>query len=444
MERRRSGARLARRVVRATVTLVVAAGAVAPSAAGAAVTTLSVSSANPACSDAGPGTATIPFCSIRKAATVAQAGQTVVVAGGIYAGDISPASSGTAGAPIVFTAAPGAAVLVWGGTSGFRIASRSNIVVNGFGVAASSGPGINVIGSTGIWLVNNRVSYSGKPTLGSSARGIRFEGTSSSVIYRNTTDHNSDAGIGLSTSSNSNIVAGNTSYANARGYTRAAAGIDLRDGAGNVVTGNVTFDNEDSGINVWYGTSGTNVTTNVVYRNGDHGIDVKNAVNTLVVSNTVSGNTDSGIEATMAIATYLANNISTDNGINSPRSSGNIRVDAASAGWTVVDYDLVNLSVPGVMIDWAGTTYGTLAAFQAATGREPHGRQGDPRFAAVGNADFHLLAGSPAIDSASASALGEPVRDADNAARVDDPATANSGTGSFSYYDRGAFEYLPR
>jgi parallel beta-helix repeat protein len=162
-----------------------------------------------------------------------------------------------------------------------------------------------------------------------------------------------------------------------------------------------------------------------------------------VVANTVVGNVVSGIEVTTSSGTTIANNVSVDNGINSPRTSGNLRVDASSAAATSVDDDLVFLRVAGVMVDWAGKRFSSLAAFQSATGRAPHGVQADPRFVAASSGDFHLRAGSGAIDNANSGAPGQPGNDADNRARVDDPATVNTGRGPIRYADRGAFEYRP-
>jgi parallel beta-helix repeat protein len=413
------------------------------SAAVAAPTTLYVDQANAACNDAGAGTAALPFCTIVRAAKVAAAGQTVLVASGTYTGDVSVGKSGAAGAPIVLTAAPGASVTVGGGTDGFKVSSKSWVTINGFTVTGTTGAGIYLTSATNVVVSNNRVTASGQPVNGLTARGIRLANTSSSTITHNTADHNTDAGIGVSGLSNDNTISGNVSFANARGYTRAAAGFDIRDGARNVVTGNVSHDNEDSGFNVWTGSSGTIATNNVAYRNGDHGIDVHDATNAVVVANTVHGNSDSGIEMTTSTGTYLANNLSTDNGVNSPRTSGQIRADAASIGTATLDSDLVNLSVPGVMIDWAGAKYPSLAAFRTATGREPNGVQGDPRYVSAPAGNFRLTAGSPAIDAANSAATAQPATDADGRSRVDDPATPNTGLGPLPYVDRGAFEYQP-
>jgi hypothetical protein len=55
--------------------------------------------------------------------------------------------------------------------------------------------------------------------------------------------------------------------------------------------------------------------------------------------------------------------------------------------------------------------------FRQATGQEAKGLQANPRWAAPGGGDFHLSAGSPAIDSADSSAAGETTTDAVNSAR---------------------------
>ena len=165
-----------------------------------------------------------------------------------------------------------------------------------------------------------------------------------------------------------------------------------------------------------------------------------NAIDAHIVANTVFANSDSGIESTTSTRTYLANNISVDNGINSTRSSGNIRIDSASTSTAILNDDLVFLRVPGTMVDWAGTKYTSLAAFRAATGKETRGIEADPRFRASATADFHLTTGSPAIDSANADAGGQPATDFDRLARFDDPATTNTGVGQIAFTDRGAFE----
>ena len=405
--------------------------------------TLFVNRAASTCLDSGTGSSAAPFCTINAAAQKATAGTTVVVASGTYPEQVNVAASGTQTAPIAITAADGASVTVSGGTNGFTINAKNWITVHGFTVTGTTSHGILVVNSSNVTVDTNRVTLAGQPTTGLTAFGIQFSGVTQSRIANNTTDHNSDAGVHVVAASNTNVITGNNSSSNARGYVRAAAGIDVRESTGNMVFANVSHDNEDSGFNAWTGTTNGQNTffDNVAYRNGDHGIDVHNAVDAHVVANTVFANSDSGIESTTSTRTYLANNISVDNGINSPRTAGNIRIDSASVSTAILDDDLVFLRVPGTMVDWAGTRYTSLAAFRTATGKETRGIEADPRFRASVTADFHLVAGSPAIDSANADASGQPPTDFDGLTRVDDPATTNTGIGQNTYTDRGAFEF---
>ena len=59
---------------------------------------------------------------------------------------------------------------------------------------------------------------------------------------------------------------------NAEGYQRNANGIDVIS-PGNVLIGNITHDNEDSGIKFYTGGNNNLAANNLTYNNGDHGID---------------------------------------------------------------------------------------------------------------------------------------------------------------------------
>lgn len=415
-----------------TVVVLVAAGGLAvlsatPASAGTA--TLSVNGGSTSCSDTGPGSTAVPFCTIGAAALKAVAGTTVQVAAGSYTGGVTVKYSGASGAPVVFSAAPG--VTVSGGTNGFKVSSKSYVTITGFRVTGTTGVGILVSGSTNVVLDSNDVSAAGQQVSGLEAKGISLSGTTSSTVTRNVTHGNSDAGIGVSSGSSGNTLSGNESYGNARGFSRAAAGIDLRGSTGNTVIANRLHDNEDSGLNIWNGSDGTLAVNNVIWSNGDHGIDVHSTNNARVISNSVDRNYDSGIEMTGSLNTVLANNISADNGIASARTSGQVRADTTSAPSATLDHDLLYLSVPPagrtVYIDWNGTKYTTLAAFTAATGQETHGLSANPQFAGAPT-DLHLTSSSPAIGQADATVSGEQSVDADGKART-------------APYDLGAYEF---
>ena len=265
-----------------------------------------------------------------------------------------------------------------------------------------------------------------------------------SSISDNTVDHNTDFGIFLTGSSARVTVTRNVTASNARGFTRAATGIEVYGSNDNIISFNVANDNEDTGIELRGGSSGNLVVGNVTYANGDHGLDCNGSPNQRFVSNTAYKNLTSGInvEGSSGGAT-LANNLSVDNAVNSPRGVGNIRVDSTSTSGTALDYDEVFLSSAGVMIVWGSSSYTSLSSFVSATGQETHGIQANPLFEAAASGDLHLLAGSPAIDSANSGASGETSIDADGNTRVDDPATPNTGAGPRLFDDRGAYEFQP-
>jgi parallel beta-helix repeat protein len=429
--------------------LTLAAALLVPAAEAHAATALFVARGDHACSDTGPGSARKPFCSINKAASVATAGTTVSVSAGTYVEEVVPANSGTSTAPITYTAAPGDEVLITGSVRGFTLRNKSWIVVNGFHITETSDSGIYLKNSSRITLSDNRVSGAGAPTDSSTtAQGIYLTGSTNVQVLNNVSDHNSDTGIYVSTGCSGVLIRDNTSFHNFREYTRAATGIDVRSPDATVID-NLTYDNEDSGVQVYNGGHRAVVVNNVSYHNGDHGIDVLNSTDTVVVSNTVYDNVTAGINLEGASGTAASsrgtvrNNISVNNGLTSSTTRGNIRVDASSTPGTTINYDLLNLSSPGTVITWGTTQYTSLAAMRTATGQEAAGIQGDPRWSDPTTGNFRLRSGSPAIDSADSGAPNQQVYDIEDQARIDDPAVPDTGTGPRTFDDRGAYERKP-
>ena len=307
---------------------------------------------------------------------------------------------------------------------------------------------------------------------GSTRAGIYINSTTNSTISGNTADHNSSHGILLTNGSNDNLVSGNIAFANAEGWQRNATGIKLDASNNNTILHNITFANEDTGLNIYTGSSGNFLIGNVTYGNGDHGIDFNASPNNTVIGNTVQGNVTAGINFEGASApgsggATVANNLMVDNGLRfqvgggtAAGQPGNMRFDANSLVGNALDYNIFYLNSGTALIQWNGASYSTLAAFQGAVpGQEIHGLEADPFFSApaaiaqrpaaapfnvaVNVGDYHLTAGSPAIDSANSDAINETTLDIEGNARVDDPSTADSGVGTRTYDDRGAYEFQP-
>ena len=390
---------------------------------------------------------------------------TVQVAAGTYTELVTATASGTSAEPEALTAAPG--VTVTGGLHGFAVSGVSYLTITGFTVTSTTGDGIYVVNSNNVTIDGNTVTGttgngilvkdSNKITTDSNhvttagtqnaARvGIRLQNSTNSVISSNEADHNTNTGIYLSLGSTGNQVTGNKTHDNKNVLNRIAAGIQLSGSPGNTIEKNISHDNEDSGIACLAGSNNNVVVNNVSYNNGDHGIDNSASTGIKILANTVYRNVTAGINVEGgSTGATIANNISVDNGINSPRTSGNIRVEASSIATTTMDYDLVNMSAGTVLLNWNSVTYVTLSAFQTATAalgtpQEVHGLFLDPRWVAPSSGSFQLSFGSPAIDSADSGATGQPTQDILGNARNDSCLT-DTGAGSPTYADRGAFEY---
>ncbi len=364
------------------------------------------------------------------------------VAKGTYRERVKVRASGTERRPIVFTAARGAKVVITGGENGFSISGGSWIRISGFTITHTIEYGINVSDASYVTLSDNRVRYSGRPAIGHAKYGIRLENVKHSLVAGNLVDHNTNSGIALVDGSTQNDVTGNESFANAKRYERAAAGIHLYASPGNVVTRNISHANEDSGIDLDRSADNV-VSNNVSYDNGDHGVDVTGgSARAHVLANSIYSNVTAGINVEAASRNVtIANNISVQNGVGSPRTSSNIRVDISSVPGSSLDYDIVSVAGgQAINLIWNSVAYTSLAALQVK-GQELHGIDADPSWEDPARGDFHLTARSPAIDSASSLVRSQPRADINRTQRTDDPATPNTGAGPRLYDDRGSFEY---
>ncbi|HXP18612.1 MAG TPA: right-handed parallel beta-helix repeat-containing protein [Streptosporangiaceae bacterium] len=435
--------------------------AIGTTAAGPALaaTTLVVDNASSSCSDGGPGTPARPLCTIGAAARRAVAGDTVLVSAGRYRGtSVDPARSGTSARPITFTAGRG--VRITGGPRAFALSGRSDIVISGFVITGTTSYGISVSGGRDVVIARNTVSFAGRPVPGSAAAGIYVRDLKGGQVSGNATHDNSSHGIYLLGTTTGVRVQGNRSYHNAYQYERNASGIEVN-APGNTIVHNVTYANEDSGINVFPGANRTVVTGNVSYDNGDHGIDNLDVSGGRITGNTVFRNCTSGINVEGTSSYYfIENNVAADNAtgtvinptpISPPHSytndcnrrDGNIGVFDSAPATTDANFNLVWQDGAGAEYVWAGTIFWDQSELTEDTGQEARGIFASPMFADPANWNLRLRQGSPAIDSANSAAPGEQLTDILGRRRVDDPAVPNTGGGPRRYDDRGAYEFQP-
>ena len=349
---------------------------------------------NPNCSNLGSGSQSVPFCSIDAAADEVEAGDTVSVKPGTYNEEVYIRTSGSPSSPISFIADSG--VTVSGQYNGFDLDEVNWVTVQGFTVGQTTSHGIKAVESSnlsftdnvvisagergiyvrdsseviidnnriqdsteqGIFLKaitngtinNNEVTGSGHPFFGATRQGIYVNSSSNLLIENNISAFNTDTGIYLTSGTTGVHIKSNTLHDNARGYTRAANGINIRNSTNNIIEGNIAYNNEDSGIQFYPGAHNNLGVNNLSYDNGDHGLDTLNATGNRWIGNSVYGNFTSGINVEGGSTnTTVMNNISVDNGINSTRKRGNINFVVQSIAGSTADYNLVHLSAPGVV-----------------------------------------------------------------------------------------------
>ena len=303
----------------------------------------------------------------------------------------------------------------------------------------------------------------GTPISGPAA-GIYLSSLAGGLISGNVTHDNSAHGIYLTGSTTGVTVQGNTSYHNAYQYERNANGIDDI-APGNFIIGNVTYANEDTGINIYTGGNNTLVADNVTYDNGDHGIDDFNVTGGRIIGNTVYFNCTDGINVEGTSGNYdIENNVSMNNATGAIINPTPIAINPSTGAVLHEPLQPADREHRRLRLR-AGHDDGQLQPGLAErTRRRVH--LGGNRVQHPGRAERGHRAGGerhlrqpavrqcrgvepPADRGIPGHRLGQlrRLRRAGHRhpgqPRVDDPATPNTGNPAGSYYDRGAYEYQP-
>ena len=380
------------RVALSAFTLLVLAGAMTSGVAPVAMadttapTDLYVDSVT-GCSDSGPGSQAVPFCTVQAAANVVEPGQTVHVnpdGAGSY-GAVHLTRSGTPTEPITFTGAPDAAgggqALIGASAVTLLLQDVHDVRFTQFNVSRAGGQAISVIGSSDITLDRLSVTYGLTPVSSPVSFAVGVDGASSGVtVSRTKVDSDAGEGIQVAAGARNVVLSSDLISATVLGAIEAD-GVNGLDITGDSLTGSC-----GPLVQLGNGTSG-------------------------VIENDL-----------MRVNTSIS--------CSDPNAPA-VTVDAASAGAVTSDYNAFTDFVGRPNYGWAGTAYPTPSALNAATGQAAH--------------DLSSSLGSPLegpvlTDSGNADAPGELSTDVYGHPRVDDPQVANSGAGANDYTDRGAIE----
>ncbi|MFD7833751.1 PKD domain-containing protein [Streptomyces sp. NPDC059761] len=330
------------------------------------------------CSDSGPGSQAVPFCTISAAAKVVQPGQTVrIKPGKSYDEAVTIDRSGEPGKPIGFVVDAEGLPLRVGLRSGrgMTISGASHVVVRGITVAAPlqvgrssdveldrilAGAGRDVAGGNGVVVGEGSADVR---ITRSALQGVRIDGGSRNTVLAR------------------NLISG-----------ISASALSITDAPGSVVTNNTL-----RGLCSATLALGGNSTGSAAFNN---------------------------VLVTSARSSYC-----TSDGARNPF----LVAQSATAG-TRADYNLVAGNAgPEPAYSWSGTPYKDPAAFQAGAGQGAHDIL-TPSSEGGGTMD-----GSPTIDSADPTAPGVLPTDFSGYPTADDPRVPNTGRNG-GYLDRGAYE----
>jgi len=318
---------------------------------------------------------------------------------------------------------------------GFYLPNRQYVDIEGFNILEANDRGILLnAGSDQVELLGNVVRWP-------AAIGIQAVGSTHVHIAENLVTECGDHGISLISGSTGCTIEQNESSYNAYPPERRANGLYLFGSPANVIRGNRWHHNQDTGQHVQSGSNDVISVQNVSWANGDHGFDHLFATGSVNVGDVAYANYKDGFSFEGdATGCQIHDCIAVDNGLTT--NEVDLWVDDDSMTGFVSNDNIFWNSTPQLPIKQGLNRYG-VSAWAAWSGDDNRTLQLDPLFMDPAGGDFHLRAGSPAIDDANSDLPDWPATDAAGVQRMDDPQTPNLGRGPVLFADRGAYEFVP-
>jgi hypothetical protein len=341
---------------------------------------------SPSGNDHNDGSVAHPFATIQKAADVVKPGTTVYVLPGTYNEDVVVKRDGTTDARIAFISQKKWEAKIKTTNDDVPWTTKADYIdIVGFDISSDGArDGVMNLGSFTRTIGNRIHSIPGK---------------CDSIGGSGVTDGNYQA--------HDNDIIGNVVFDIGSTYPRLCQYVHAiyhTNARGHIVN-NIAYNNAGIGINLWHAATDSIVSNNLVFDNKEHGISV----------GTVSDNADSGKGGNFIVT----NNISINNGLLGIRERRGINSH---------NQFLNNIVYGNGDAAFGDETY----KWPSADGTRDIGTVSKDvmfvRFKADGTGDYHLQAGSPAIDAGTN--IGAPTTDVDGKPRPE-------GKG----YDIGPFEY---
>lgn len=239
-------------------------------------------------------------------------------------------------------------------------------------------------------------------------------------------DTNNDGASSGSNGNSGQIRFSNTSIANVMDHVEVRnAGYDAT--AAVIVNGApLTFTNgvvSNSSHYALYASSNAalDVNNSLIASNSDTGIRAESGATVTATNNTIDGNYRGALVDGSGSVLVMTNNLVTNN---------------SRAGITSSNRGNATIHFNDVFNPGAGE--GNYSGLTVATGQNGN-ISADPKYVNRATLDFHLKAGSPAIDAGTSD--NAPEDDLDFNFRTDDAATTNTGAGASPFFDLGAYEF---
>ena len=400
-------------------------------------------------SDQNPGTLSLPWRTIQKAADNAVAGGIVYIRGGTYNERVNIAYRDNANGPYItfinyqdeIVVLDGAGVDIQYGEGLFHIKKSDFIRVSGINIQHSNGAGIFVGYSNNIRIDNNHTYDTVKSGVGVwASNNVLVDGNDIALACNAHSNYSaSEENISIAAQSSNVEVKNNIVHQAANipdGYA-GGEGINVKDGAHDVKIHNniVHLDERQDGLpsnRLAFGLDGWSSETynvsfynNVAYNNL-YGFVIESerggTVHDIQVYNNIAYNNGTGFlipnwvqnETSLKKNVYFINNTSYKN----------------TTGFNINSVKIENIVIRNNIIWESGTVIRIGSTIPTSHITADHNLIGvDPKFVNPAGANFHLQSGSPAINSGSS--LGAPSSDFDN-----NPRPQGAG------YDIGAFEIV--